>query len=551
MYHNHKRTFSKVESMSAEHVDLNQNQEDYRVLLDDLNSSLSFFPSFLPPHLVNKVKLLKPYRNMSGECLFNILNNFPSGNEKEDFIVARHVFIALATSPSIDIILDDDSVVDVMRMQQLFEGDNFDKYINWCEFSSAINNGYAEAVRQLLSISASYFDGRPIRLSLEKAVISNEAHLIGYEIEMGANFRVRELPPHFVLAESTSSPNLGWPALSFQIDRMPGRAPQIELVTGPLDRETRKSGDYYHAIATAKLHIAGSNNFEEFVGKYNNDVGGNFHINFSPEALSFINAGGDLSYDLVLPGKPELIARNVQTTVQIPYSAFAKEDLALDRLFSNDSELTKLLLETRDMADRLMSEKMLSSCVDNSTDYSKAVFVHTFFELLANLAVGRNEYYDFKSRAPFIIRTSPEVIAPYICSPHDRKQLQIMFADRGMLVKWILQTLSTHANNRQSRKFLDVAGSINVRELVDSKLGLIEQRLALANKIDNNYLVTRSGGVPATNGGVSFIRPEMRQTLSLPPTVCKGKLYIAVELRNRPAFAAFHRSYAGIAPIRR
>ncbi|WP_155644427.1 hypothetical protein [Burkholderia territorii] len=491
-----------------------------------------------------------PYQSIDGGDLLQFFNTFPGPDLHANEAAAQQVFYAMATSPSIELTVNDETRHAIGHLQRVLSDGTFDQHIDNAEFSAAVNNSYSEAARQLSHVPLGSTGDKPIRLSLEKALplLSDETRLTGYEIEMGANFHSRELTPHFILAETAYAPHLGWPALSFQIDRMPGRAPQIEVVTGPLDPLTRKSPDYHQAMSMAKHCIASSGNFEEVVKKYNDAVGERFRIQLSRDSLSFLEDGGSLGYDLVFPWKPELIARNVQATVQIPYVALANEHADIDRLFASDREFSGLLTESRKLAENLSQFNSLETTPTDRAR-SSSVFVHSVFELMANLAAGRNEYSDFKSKAPLIFRTSPEVIGPYLCQPSDRTMLRTMFSDRELLVNWAQTTLQKYANNSQSQRFLSADGTAELRTLIDSKCALIEQRLAIADKI-GPYLVTRSGSVPGPDGSLSWIRPEMRQTLSLPPTTYNGELYIAIELRNRPAFSPFHRSHTGVPPQR-
>ena len=488
------------------------------------------------------------YHSIDGGDLLQFFSEFPSSDHEFNEIAAQRMFLALATAPRIEMTVSIETSPTIHRLQRIFTDGTFDKYIDNTEFSLDINDSYAHAARQLMSVPLSSTADDLVFLTLEKPLPCSEPHLIGYEIEMGANFHEQGLPPHFVLAKTLVCPNLGWPALSFQIDRMPGRAPHIEIVTGPLDVETRKSPDYFNAISSAKQCIAESKSLDELIERYNSAVGKKFRIELSQFARDFLEDGGSLSYDLVFPNNPGLIVRNVQTTIQVPYFGFVGDNADIDRILLNDRELSRLLSESRKFATTLLSDVSFESAPE-VRQRCGSVFVHMAFELLTNLAVGRAGSFDFKSKAALIVRTPPEVIAPYLCGPDVKPVLRSMISDRGRLVNWAQTTLLQNAKNAQSERFLTGAGIAELKTLIYDKCSEIEQRLAISDKV-GSYLATSSGNVMGDKGAVSWVKPIMCQTRNLPPTICHGDLFVAVELRNRRSFAGFHHSYKGVAQLR-
>ena len=209
-----------------------------------------------------------PYRDIEGGLLLDFFQLFPCKNEQLNELVVQKVFYALATTSSIIFTIDVSSKNRILKMQSSLSNGSFDRYVHNADYTQDVNNCYAENARKLLLIPMSFKSEKPIFISLEKGMPCFEGKLIGYEIELGVYFEDFNLSPHFILAETLQSPHLGWPLFSIQIDRMPKRAPQIELVIGPLDPVTRKKSDYFNAVNNVKQCFFECRSIVGFVERY-------------------------------------------------------------------------------------------------------------------------------------------------------------------------------------------------------------------------------------------------------------------------------------------
>ncbi|MDI2144896.1 hemagglutinin repeat-containing protein [Pseudomonas sp. ITA] len=460
---------------------------------------------------------------------------------------ARHkahaIYEALAATSEINLSVNTGTIDSIRRMQNILEFDGLEKFVDHSKFTIDQSNLYAESARQLLRVREPENTSIGYDLTLQKPQLGNEQRLIGYEIEMGAYFSDPALPPHFPLAETSTTSQFGWPLLSVQIDRMPNRAPQIEVVTGPMKRETRSSKEYGQAMDSLKNAIASSNSLEDAVVRHNKIVSDDFKLAISEHSKQYLSLGGDLSYSLAFPGNVKLVASNVQTTVQFPYLALADGRPGLDHLFASDIPLTRMLTASRNAADELMTDAGAS--IEQQSPNLKAVLVQTIFEMASNLSVGRNPDFDFKSKAPLIFRTPPEHIAPYIMTPNERGMAKQVLNSETMS-RHVIDAVRSGLSAEKSPQWPTAGMEKNISSSVSHKVDLIKNRLEIADKV-GPFLKTEAGFIPTENLDKSYIfaRPTMDQTKTLLPTLCAGNIFCAVELRDRTSFKGFHRSHKG------